>query len=443
VAGAVTLVDTDVSTTSAFSGAGGAITLTAQGPVTLEQSTLSANATHRTGSNLFDADVTVTTPDTLTIRGGGLTAQTRGTRDAGDVLLNVGALHTQAGSTSVAVAGEPTTRVVLSSSSTGEYKQAGRTDGKAGQVLIQGPTPGTLPTEVALTATDVSTEVRDGGVGGAILIGSTGSLNLSNVTVAARVLGGNQPGGSITLRARETTRLAEQSLVSTDSAGQGDAGDITIHAGRTFRSINSAVSSEASQASGGNVTLIAEDLVHLTNSQLTTSVAGGPQTVGGQILIDPRFIVLLNSRIVAQANQGAGGTINLVAGTLLVDPSSLISASSQSGPQGTVTIQSPIQNLSGALVPLQQSLLSITPLLSQRCAARMSEGKVSTFVVTLREGLPPEPGGPLPSPLEDLDLAVAQSETRPLLVASVIDPLSLRLLGTLASDPAANQVCRR
>jgi hypothetical protein len=81
-------------------------------------------------------------------------------------------------------------------------------------------------------------------------------------------------------------------------------------------------------------------------------------------------------------------------------------------------------------------------LLSQRCAARVSEGKVSTFVVTLREGLPPEPGGPLPSPLEDLDLAVAQPETGPLLLASG-GPSSIGPTGEAGPALALNQTCRR
>jgi hypothetical protein len=128
---------------------------------------------------------------------------------------------------------------------------------------------------------------------------------------------------------------------------------------------------------------------------------------------------------------------------VLADPSSLISASSQSGPQGTVTVQAPIQNLSGAMVPMQQEYMPAMTLLSQRCAARVSEGKISTFVVTLREGLPPEPGGPLPSPLEELDRAVTQAEAQPLLIASVTGTGSLGLIGLPGSVLVSDEPCRR
>jgi large exoprotein involved in heme utilization and adhesion len=250
-------------------------------------------------------------------------------------------------------------------------------------------------------------------------------------------------GGDIHIIAGESARLVNNSLVSATSAGQGDAGSVTIDGGTLIRGIDSTITGEAQQASGGNVTLIADDLIHLTRTNVTASVQGGPQSIGGNILFDPQIILLQNSKVVAQANQGAGGTITLVAGTVLADPSSLISASSQSGPQGTVTIQSPLQNLSGALVPLQQGFLPVTTLNAERCAARMSEGKVSTFVVTLREGLPPEPGGPLPSPLEDIDLAAAELPESLRLLASSADPVSPATGRDLNRTGSFNHACRR
>ena len=87
-----------------------------------------------------------------------------------------------------------------------------------------------------------------------------------------------------------------------------------------------------------------------------------------------------------------------LAGVFLADPISLVSASSQQGPQGTVNIQSPVQNLGEQLTPLSQQFSSAAALLAQRCAARVADGKFSTFVVAGREGLPVEPGGFLASP---------------------------------------------
>ena len=81
---------------------------------------------------------------------------------------------------------------------------------------------------------------------------------------------------------------------------------------------------------------------------------------------------------------------------MLIDPNSVLDVSSLSGLSGSISIQAPVQNLSGTLVPLQQSYLETAGLLAQRCAARYADGQFSTFVLSARDGLPPGPGGLLP-----------------------------------------------
>ena len=145
--------------------------------------------------------------------------------------------------------------------------------------------------------------------------------------------------------------------------------------------------------------MLATGLVHLTNSEINASVEGSTTTVGGNILVDPVYVILENSQILAQATQGQGGNINIFyTGALLADPSTVISASSQFGQSGTVTIQSPISPASGKIVPLGQRPLVATALLSQRCAA-VAGGSISSFTVAGRDSVPAEPGGWLSSPL--------------------------------------------
>jgi hypothetical protein len=64
-----------------------------------------------------------------------------------------------------------------------------------------------------------------------------------------------------------------------------------------------------------------------------------------------------------------------------------------------VSIQAPVTNISGTLVPLPQAFAMATELLSTRCAERLREGKVSSLVVRGRDGVPARPGGVLPLPL--------------------------------------------
>ena len=64
---------------------------------------------------------------------------------------------------------------------------------------------------------------------------------------------------------------------------------------------------------------------------------GGASTVGGNITIDPQFVLLQNSQIIANAFEGTGGNIRIVAQQVfLADPASQVSASSALGINGQV-----------------------------------------------------------------------------------------------------------
>jgi len=139
--------------------------------------------------------------------------------------------------------------------------------------------------------------------------------------------------------------------------------------------------------------------VRLQNSQITATVSGGIGD-GGNVTIDPAFIVLQGSQITANAVEGNGGRLSLMASkALLRDPGSVITATSVTGLQGEVNIQAPVTSLSGAVAPLPQALTQTTELLQSRCAERLREGTVSRFVLGGRDGVPLEPGSLLLSPL--------------------------------------------
>ena len=196
--------------------------------------------------------------------------------------------------------------------------------------------------------------------------------------------------------------LSNGSSISASSTGAGDAGNILINAGQNYTSTDSAVTTQAAQASGGNITVLATDMVQLTNSQLNASVQGSSTTIGGNITIDPQYVILQNSQILAQATQGQGGAIAITTNLLLQDANSVISASSGNPAlNGTVTIQSPNAPASGKIQPLGKSPLQATSLLNQRCAA-LAGGEFSSFTVAGRDSLPTEPGSWLTSPLASL-----------------------------------------
>jgi len=195
------------------------------------------------------------------------------------------------------------------------------------------------------------------------------------------------------------------STIATSSTGSGNAGDISINSkevpGNTFEMWHSTMSTSAALADGGNIGIYATNMVRLTDSIITSSVGNETKTdtLGGNVKIDPQFVILQNGQIRANAFAGSGGAINIIATSAFIsDPLSIVDASSTLGISGTVNIQSPLQNVGGELTALTQEFSSAAALLAQQCAARAVAGKFSTFVVAAREGLPVEPGGFLASP---------------------------------------------
>jgi filamentous hemagglutinin family protein len=207
-------------------------------------------------------------------------------------------------------------------------------------------------------------------------------------------------GGNITLQAPRVA-LTHGATLSAESTGAGNAGNVTLTLGDTFVSTNGSIVTRATQADGGNVQITAPSLVRLRDSAITAEVGGGATTIGGNITIDPQFVVLQNSQIVANAFQGKGGNIRLQAQqAFLADPASQVSASSALGINGQVAVQAPVTSLSGAVAPLPQAFAQTAELLRSRCVERLREGTGSRFVIGGRDGVPLEPGSLLLSPLE-------------------------------------------
>jgi large exoprotein involved in heme utilization and adhesion len=196
--------------------------------------------------------------------------------------------------------------------------------------------------------------------------------------------------------------LTDGATLSAESTGLGNAGNVTLTLSDTFVSTHGSLVTRATQADGGNIHITAPQMIRLRDSQITAAVGGGPETVGGNITIDPQFVLLQNSQIVATAFQGQGGKIDIQAQqAFLADPASLVSASASSklGIDGQVDIRAPVKSISGAVAPLPQAFAQAATLLRSPCAARQHEGTVSTLVECGRDGVPATPDGVLPSRL--------------------------------------------
>lgn len=346
--------------------------------LSVQRLTLSGGAQISSGSNLASGrggsiDVNDAESITLSGPGTGIFSSTFGSGDGGDIVLSSSslALHDEAmidagtyGSGQGGNIEATVTSLNLSGGSAMSNSTIGGT-GNGGQLIVQ-----------------ASDAISFTGEFSGVYSGSSG----------------DGKGGNIVLRAREI-RLADGARVSARSRGTGDAGNIEIAAAQSFISTDSKVITASDNADGGNITITAPYMVHLKGSEITASVGGGASTVGGNISIDPQFVILDHSRIIANAYEGQGGNIQIVANVFLADPYSLVDASSALGIDGIVDIRAPITEISGTLVPLGEDFISAFGLLREPCMARIRGGKYSSFIVSGRDGLPMEPGGLLPSPM--------------------------------------------
>ncbi|BCA53117.1 hypothetical protein W02_02570 [Nitrospira sp. KM1] len=392
----------------------------------------------------------------LDIIGGGIDAPTQGSRIGSRIELAADVVTTQQGNRPGGTLAAPRilnaqdpTRVVISTNSTGI--------GGAGSITIAGEsvqapegTPLRPAASIRLSGTDVLTDTKSDALGGQIFLNSRGPVQLHNTTISSNVhdvrpqsanvtdqggniavsagnfsmlnsqissrSNGNQDSGSIAITSQGSINAAAGSGISASNTGTGNAGDITVNSGGQFTLMNSSLTTEADQASGGviKITTAPEGTVQLINSMISASVLNGAGG-GGSVNIDPQYVLLQNSQILAQAVQGPGGNIFITTNLLLPDSNSTISASSQLGQHGSITIQSPIAPASGKIIPLSQQPLIPTALLGQPCAVQVA-GEFSTFTLAGRDRLPIEPGSwltdSIPSGItETLVASVPQSLT--------------------------------
>ena len=256
----------------------------------------------------------------------------------------------------------------------------------------------------------LSSGTRSSGAGGAINL-SARTLTIQNgglISTSTRGPDLQATGGSITINATDQVTMTNGASITassvvdpeTPNSGIANAGNVSINAGQQLEMTTGSsitTTTESKQANGGNIDIRAIDRIQLVDSTISTSVKG-TEGSGGNIFIDPKVVILQGSNVTAQAVGGAGGQIKFVTPLFLADSASTVSAQSQRGPNGTVTIQSPTANLSGAVGQLVSKASPPQVLLQNRCIA-LAGGEQSTFILAGRDTLPIEPGGWLRSPV--------------------------------------------
>jgi large exoprotein involved in heme utilization and adhesion len=283
------------------------------------------------------------------------------------------------------------------------------------------------------------------GNAGHLTVNAQGSITISGGSISSTTIGDGK-GGDVVLSAAQNVNITNGGSISADSLALaatdatggvgGDTGSINITAGNSITFDGGTISTRAARADGGNIKLTAPNIVQLESSQITTSVESGVGG-GGNITIDPQFVIVNNSSIIANAFGGPGGNITIIANEFLQSTTSVIEASSALSTPGVIEVRSPENNVENNIAQLPQAFIDASALLRGLCTARRT-GAPSSFVVAGRGGVPVDADGYLPSFGTDVAAATAGTSgstqadagdiNRPVLAVALLLPNELDCL---------------
>jgi filamentous hemagglutinin family protein len=353
-------------------GTGGAITLRATESILVQGAdaigTVSAVSSLTNGPGQA-GNISVSGP-LLTLDGGLLAGPTFSSGNAGTIAIDVGRLEILGGGR-------------INSVTDGGTGGGGLIDVRVrDSILIQGRGADGKPSRII-------TDTFGPGTAGNILV-SAGSLVLDGGLISSSADSGSTGAAGTIQVTAGSVQLASGGRISVQSQGTGNAGSIVIDAGQRLElSGGSSITTEALSADGGDIHISALNMVFLRDSRITTSVGSGAGN-GGNITIDPTFVILENSQIIANAFGGNGGNISIVSDVFLKDSASVVQASSQLGISGTVLISAPQSNLGSGLAVLPSAFFDASALMRESCAARAGRS-ANSFVPAGRGGLAAQP----------------------------------------------------
>jgi filamentous hemagglutinin family protein len=385
---------------------------------TTEALLLEDGATGNGGRIAIDADSVevldlglVTTSTTTPGLGGNIDIATGTITVAGDgritAVSTARPFAADAGNVTVTASGQALLDGGIVSSASGTASAGGDVRLSASQVLLR-------------NGSFVSARNLDAGDGGVVVVqaGSDVVNDASTITVSAE----QGRSGNLTIQAGRDVSIANGGLVTAETFGAGDTGDVLIVATRNVELDSGQVLTEAHESDGGNIKITADEVVLLVDSAISSSVGTG-QGQGGNITIDPIFVVLNNSTIQANAFGGPGGNITIVTDHFLANPTSVVEASSARSIDGQIVVTAPETDVNSALVTLPSNYMDAASRLAADCSARTSEA-AATLVGEGRGGLPPAPGGPMISyyaptaaPVDSVATPVAEHGTNLRVVA--------------------------
>lgn len=353
------------------------ILIEGDGGVTGQSSGLYAE-TYFTG---LGGSIIIRTPQLVLDRAGAISVSTYGDADAGSMRVEAGDILIDGSSQ------------IFASNYSGTQDSGGiPLAGDVGEITLIAHNSLTLTGSDAEFSSSVLLQ-NFGTGGGGLLTVETPRLVIESMSVLSAETAFSGSGGSIVVNVGRLDLPG--GVITAEAGGTGNAGRITIAATEALRmSDGGLILTATSQSDGGDIDLTVGRLLFLDRSQIATSVAGGSGN-GGNIRIDPQFVVLNRSGIVANAFGGNGGNIDIVANFFVPSIDSTVQASSALGIDGVVSITSPEVDVGEALGQLSTAYIDASRSLRSACAT----GIGNSFVALGRGGFPASASGSLYAPL--------------------------------------------
>lgn len=423
-----------VSATTFGAGNGGKLTVNAADSVEV----IGVTPLDQTSSGLYTSvdptgtgnagDLIVNTGRLIVRDGAQILAGTLGTGDGGDLTVNASESIEVTGVSPIALFPSG----LFSSTKDSYVHEQGLTTGNAGDITVNtgklivrdGAKVEAASRGNAGQAGNLSVNARDfvelsGQAPDGAIDGRTGLVsNTVNESIPGSGTVNTSNSGSVTVN---TQRLIVQddARIAVNNEGTGKGGEMKINAGSILLDNpnpdeTGTLTAATASGEGGNIDLNALNLLLMRQNSKISAEAGNYGT-GGNIKINTRLLVAQgNSKIIANAFKGNGGNIRISSQGLFRSPNTQISASSEFGVNGVVDILSPDVNPSKGLVTLPQEVVDVTGLVAQGCLAASNQASSSSFVITGRGGLPPNPSGTIASEtvLADLGSATVQPSSR-------------------------------
>jgi filamentous hemagglutinin family protein len=230
-------------------------------------------------------------------------------------------------------------------------------------------------------AAQITASTMGAGKGGSVTL-NTDELVMRNDSSITAQSNGPSSAGSVFINASDAISLSGGSQISTSSS-VSNAGSLIVNAGVRISLYGGSIIAASAGDNGGDITVEAGTLLHLDNSSITAEAgtfgnrrSNGSGGNGGDITLDPTFVVLNDSLINANAAIGGGGNIDILSDYFLNSGSQLTATGAQ---QGNIVIASPVLDLSGALVGLPVAPVGAETQLQETCAMAIN-GDFSSFL---------------------------------------------------------------